>query len=116
MERTPPHDLASGERQGRDLRLQERQQVLVAREQSQRIELQVQLIERKAKRIAELELFQKAHTVFWAGGASSVVRSDSSRALTHQCEWQFHVHPTLAAQSDRQWHPTSPLIRRCFFR
>ncbi len=29
-----------------------------------------------------------------------------ARALGGQCEWQFHVHPTLAAQSDRQCHPT----------
>ena len=29
-----------------------------------------------------------------------------ARALTRQCEWPFHVHPTLATQSDRQWPPT----------
>ena len=57
MERTPPHDLTSDELLALILQLQERREVLEARdrEQAQRIEQQSQLIKRQAKRIAELE-------------------------------------------------------------
>ena len=57
MERTPPQDLTSDELLALILQLQERREVLEARdrEQTQRIEQQSQLIERQAKRIAELE-------------------------------------------------------------
>ena len=57
MERTPPQDLTSDELLAQVLQLQERREVLEARdrEQAQRIEQQSQLIERQAKRIAELE-------------------------------------------------------------
>ena len=57
MERTPPQDLTSDELLALVLQLQERLEVLEARdrEQAQRIEQQSQLIERQAKRIAELE-------------------------------------------------------------
>ena len=57
MERTPPQDLISDELLAQVLQLQERREVLEARdrEQAQRIEQQSQLIKRQAKRIAELE-------------------------------------------------------------
>ena len=57
MERTPPQELNAEELLDLVLQLQERLEVLEARdrEQSQRIEQQAQLIERQAKRIAELE-------------------------------------------------------------
>ena len=57
MERTPPQDLTSDELLALVLQLQERREVLEARdrEQAQRIEQQSQLIKRQAKRIAELE-------------------------------------------------------------
>ena len=57
MERTPPRDLTSDELLAQVLQLQERLEVLEARdrEQAQRIEQQSQLIKRQAKRIAELE-------------------------------------------------------------
>ena len=57
MERTPPQDLTSDELLAQVLQLQERLEVLEARdrEQTQLIEQQSQLIKRQAKRIAELE-------------------------------------------------------------
>ena len=57
MERIPPHDLTSDELQALVLQLQERLEVVEARdrEQALRSEHQAQLTERQAKRIAELE-------------------------------------------------------------
>ena len=57
MERTPPQELNAEELLALVLQLQERLEVLETRDRAQtlRIEQQSQLIERQAKRIAELE-------------------------------------------------------------